>query len=452
MPTHYSRLVWSTLLSLIMLCCQPLHADNHQSDDVTPTPSLDKLISNTLPAVISLQVDLDVMQEHPAVAGVAPKTMVPKRTAGSGFFISPNGIAVTNAHVVKDAKTILVSMQDGHETTAQVIGLDVMTDIAILKVPVSKTDFIPLEVAKDVRVGDSVLAIGNSFGLPQTVTSGIVSALHRNVTTNRVEDFIQTDTSINVGNSGGPLINKRGELVGVNNMIIGVAGGNNGVGFAIPTNIVKNVAEQIIQYGSTQPGQLGVISQNVSPDLATALGSPDKDGALVSEVIPNTPAAKAGLQPKDIIFKVNSDNIGGSNQLRSVIYTQRAGSQFTVHVYRDGKPLEFSLATRSALQDLEPSGQDPAKSALDLFEGVVLISHESLGMRGELLQGIRVIDIKTGTKAWLSGLMPGDVITHIGKKPVQKIADLSQLKQGLRDPLLLEVIRDMHVMFLVMPS
>ena len=411
-------------------------------------PSLDKLIEKTLPAVVSLQVETDVMHDPSHPQSGQPGNMMPKRSAGSAFFISPNGLCVTNAHVVKDAKTILVTMQDGHETIAHVVGLDTTTDIAILKTPLEKNHFIPLQNPSDVHVGDQVLAIGNSFGLPQTVTSGIVSALHRTVTSNRVEDFIQTDTPINMGNSGGPLINRKGELVGVNNMIIGVAGGNNGVGFAIPTNIVKNVSEQIIQYGSTRPGQLGVISQNVTPELAKALGSPVKDGALVSEVVPGTPAAKADLKAKDIIHKINQDSIHSSNQLRSVVYTKRSGSQLNMLIYRDGKPMRISLSTRSALDG--PESIEEKSDHTDIFDGAVLVSHESLSPDGSLLEGIRVVDIQAGTKGWLAGLYPGDVIVKINQDVVKKIADLAKLQTAtMKKPYLVEVIRSGHSLFIV---
>jgi S1-C subfamily serine protease len=410
---------------------------------------LDQVIENTLPAVISLQVETDVYQEHPQRQG--PGMMVPRRSAGTGFFISSNGIAVTNAHVVRDAKTILITMQDGNETIAHIVGIDMATDIAVLKVPVEKVSYIPLVTNRDARVGDSVLAIGNSFGLPQTVTAGIISAMHRTVTNNRVEDFIQTDTPINMGNSGGPLINKRGELVGVNNMIIGVAGGNNGVGFAIPTNIVKNVVEQIVVYGATQPGQLGVISQDVSPDLAKALKSPNRDGALISEVVAGTPAASAGLQAKDIIARINDVEIHSSNQLRSVIYTQRAGSKLKLTVYRAGVEKQFELATRSALDEVKQPSDSPQSH--ELFSGVALVSHESLATDGSLLKGVKVVDIRAGTRGWLAGLLPGDIITQINSAPITTIGELTKLKVSKMDkPLLLEIIRGMHTLYLVMPE
>ena len=431
---------------LSVLLCVNVSAQDINSSSASAKPSFDQIIEKTLPAVVSLQVETDAPQHAPSSG--SPGGMVPKHSAGSAFFISPNGLAVTNAHVVKDAKTILVSMQDGHETTAYVVGLDIMTDIAIIKASLDNTHFIPLAVSQDDRVGDQVFAIGNSFGLPQTVTSGIISALHRTVTSHRVEDFIQTDTPINMGNSGGPLLNKDGVLVGVNNMIIGVAGGNNGVGFAIPTNIVKNVSEQIIKYGATKPGQLGVISQNVSPDLAKVLNCPVKDGALISEVVPGTPAAKAGLRAKDIITKINNDTIHSSDQLRSVVYTQRAGTDIDIVVFRDGKQVKTSLATRAAHESSYLLDEKPTHT--DIFDGTILVSHESLSPDGSLLEGIRVVDIQAGSKGWLAGLYPGDIIVKINQDTVKKIADLTKLKTAsMKKPYLVEVMRGAHTLFLV---
>ena len=396
------------------------------------TQSLSHILDTTLPKVVTIYVE----HSYPPAAHIEQGRTVQNQgqSTGSGFFINGEGLVLTNAHVIKNAQTLVVRLYNGLETTAEVLGSDPATDIAIVQTGIKGTPFIALNDSQLPQIGDTVFAIGNGFNLPHTVTRGIVSALHRTVYEHAIEDFIQTDSSINIGNSGGPLIDSQGQLVGINNMIVGVAGGNNGVGFAIPTKIANNVATQIIRYGHTQPSQLGVVTQDITPALASALGSPSQKGAVISQVLPSSPAAQVGLRAKDIITAIDGQDISGSGQCRSLIYTKRAGSGMRIDILRSNKPLSFDVRTQS------PDATAAAPTKESVLHGVTLVDHASLE-QDHVLKGLRVVSVHNSSKAWLAGLQAGDIILRVNQFPVDKIELLTEISKKVKYPILLEVAR-----------
>lgn len=374
-----------------------MHVHAHENNDKQPTA-----IEKALPAVVSIYAE-QYKNNHSHT-----KTQ-PSRSLGSGFFVSPNGMIITNAHVIRGADTIRIALYDGRERKARVIGMDETTDLAVIQVALKDTPYLEL-APKEPHIGDHVYAIGTPFGQSHTVTSGIVSALHRAPMASRIEDFIQTDTAINMGNSGGPLINQHAELIGVNTMIIGVGGGNNGVGFAIPTYLVKNLANQMIQHGSIKPSLMGVNIQETSQQLANILKAPHK-GTLITRVHPASAAEQAGLQTRDVIVAVDDEIINNSNHLRALLYSKREGTPLKLTISRQGKTIHSTLTS----QGTSNTSAEKEKSTA-LFNGVSLLHHEHLSMDGNLIKGVRVVDVQEGSQAWLAGLMPGDIITHINDK------------------------------------
>lgn len=397
-------------------------------------------IEKTMPKVVAIYVETLSDTEVNNTSG-QPKTT--KLSTGTGFFVNNQGLIITNAHVVNQAKNIVVKTYDGQEATANVIGLDHDSDIALINTPITNAPFITFEQLAEAKVGDTVYAIGNNFGLPHSLTKGIISATHRFNSQSKIEDFIQTDTAINMGNSGGPLINQHGDIIGINSINMSISGGNNGVAFAIPAYIARNISLQLAKFGNTNPGLMGIISQNISPNLAKALGHFPKKGVLVSEVLPDSAADKANIQAKDIITKVNDVNIDTSNQLRATIASLRAGTTLQITLYRQGKLMKVNAKTL----DEKATHSDENKS-VGLLHGVMLINHTELDSKGKKLTGIRVINIKETSKAWLAGLMPQDIITHINNQPIKDINKITSIPLPKDKPVLVTINRANQNLFI----
>ncbi len=287
----------------------------------------------------------------------APRDSGPRersfQSAGSGvIFDAKAGYILTNAHVVENATEITVTLQDGRDLKAEVIGSDSQSDIAVLRVKPDGLSQIVLGDSSKAEVGDFVVAIGNPFGLAHTVTSGIVSALSRSgINPDGYEDFIQTDASINPGNSGGALVNLRGELIGINTAILSRSGGNIGIGFAIPVNMARNVMNQLVKYGAVRRGQLGVSMYTVTPDVAHSLGLPSATGALVSQVVEGSPAAAAGLRKGDVITSVNGQAVKSNSELRNIIGLRQVGDRIDIGLTRDGKPMRVTAVIADTTAD-----------------------------------------------------------------------------------------------------
>jgi serine protease Do/serine protease DegQ len=333
----------------------------------TALPTLAPMIRKVSPAVVNIATRGTIHESGPQNPLLddpffrrffeAPKDAGPRersfQSAGSGvIFDAKAGYILTNAHVVENATEITVTLQDGRDLNAEVIGSDSQSDIAVLRVKPAGLSQIVLGDSSKAEVGDFVVAIGNPFGLAHTVTSGIVSALSRSgINPDGYEDFIQTDASINPGNSGGALVNLRGELIGINTAILSRSGGNIGIGFAIPVNMARNVMQQLIRYGAVRRGQLGVSMYSVTPDVAHSLGLPSASGALVSQVVEGSPAAAAGLRKGDVITSVNGQPVKSNSELRNIIGLRQVGDRIDIGLTRDGKPMRVTAVIADTTAD-----------------------------------------------------------------------------------------------------
>ncbi|MGH8120162.1 MAG: Do family serine endopeptidase, partial [Gammaproteobacteria bacterium] len=313
-------------------------------------PSLAPMLENVTPAVVNIATEGRIqLRQNPLFADPffqqffnIPDQPIERKTQslGSGVIVdAKRGLVLTNNHVIANAVQITVTLRDGRHLEAELVGTDPETDVAVIRIPAEKLSALQPADSDKLRVGDFVVAIGNPFGLGQTVTSGIVSALSRSgLGIEGYEDFIQTDASINPGNSGGALVNLTGELIGINTAIFSQSGGNIGIGFAIPINLALSIMEQLLQHGQVQRGYLGVQVQDLSPDLAEAFGLKQQSGAVVNRIMENSPAAKAGLQPGDIITRINSRSIKNAGDVRNQIGLLRVGDNVDFEILREGKP------------------------------------------------------------------------------------------------------------------
>jgi serine protease Do len=351
----------------------------------------------------------------------------PARSLGSGFVINPDGHIVTNNHVVDGATEIKVKLSDGRELPAKVVGRDAKTDLALLKVEATGLPVIPLGNSGELQVGESVMAIGNPFGLEQTVTTGIVSATGRVIGEGPYDNFIQTDASINPGNSGGPLISTRGQAVGINTAIFTQTGGSVGIGFAIPIDLAKTVVTQLANGGQVVRGYLGVSIQPMTPDLARSFGMPEPTGALVSSVVEGSPAAKAGVKAGDVITQYDGRKVGRSDDLPRAVAETPVGRDVPLTVVRDGKTvtLHATVARLDEPQARSASQAKPAQDALGLSLAPLTPAEareRGLGEHG----GVVVRGVQDGSPAANAGLQPGDVITEINRAPVRNAEDVKQ--------------------------
>jgi serine protease Do len=351
-----------------------------------------------------------------------------QRSLGSGFIIDKEGYIVTNNHVIEDADDIKVKLANGDEFDATVVGRDPKTDLALIKIPKSRDlKPIPWGKSEDMLVGDWVVAIGSPFGLEQTVTAGIVSAKGRTIGSGPYDDFIQTDASINQGNSGGPLLNLKGEVIGINTAII--AGGQ-GIGFAIPTTLAHGIIDQLRNEGEVTRGWLGVGIQNLSKEMVDYYGLDSQEGVLVSQVYDGDPADKAGIKSQDIIIAVNGKKISDTRQLSRIIAETSVGTEITVDVLRNGrkKSLNIVIARRddSRLGDLSPSTSHRDNSLGIRVEDL----NEHLASRFQLKpneKGVIVVDVDNKSKAAEAGIQPGDIIVEINRQSVDSKKDYHKI-------------------------
>jgi serine protease Do/serine protease DegQ len=367
------------------------------------------------------------------------------QAAGSGVIVDADkGYVLTNNHVVEHAKELTVTLRDGRELNAEVVGTDPEADVAVIKVPAENLTAVPLGDSSRLKVGDFVIAVGNPFGLGQTVTFGIVSALGRSgLGIEGYEDFIQTDASINPGNSGGALVNLKGELVGINTAIVGPGGGNVGIGFAIPINMARAIMAQLIEHGAMRRGQLGVHIQDMNPDLAEAMGVDATGGVLIAQVLPNSPAAKAGLEAGDVIVAMDGEPIRDADELRNRIGMSEVGESVLLDVRRKGQRLEVTatLVARSGAKmqarDIDPRLEGAVFGAID----------ESSPLYGQV-DGVQALEVQPGSPAAGNGLRKGDVITAVNHHTVHDVAELEQFAGANERVLLLNVRRGDDSLFI----
>lgn len=348
------------------------------------------------------------------------------QSAGSGVIVdAKRGYVLTNAHVIENADEITVTLQDDRTYTAEIIGADPGSDIAVIKIDADNLIDIPLADSDRVRVGDFVVAIGNPFGLGHTVTSGIISALGRSgLNPNGYEDFIQTDASINPGNSGGALVNLNGELVGVNSAILTRSGGNIGIGFAIPTNMIKVVMDQLLEFGEVRRGLLGVNIYTVTPDIAKAYGVDEISGALISQVVPDSAAAKAGLEPGDIITSVNGEKIKSATELRNAIGMQRVGAKVRLEIVRDGDTRNLTAELGEGVTTAEPV------TAAEINQGLAGAELTDADTASGGPAGVLVASVANGSPAAQRGLRAGDVIVAVNRQRVSNVQALRDAAEG----------------------
>ncbi|MDT3296398.1 MULTISPECIES: Do family serine endopeptidase DegQ [unclassified Shewanella] len=412
-------------------------------------PSLAPMLERTTPAVVSVAVTGTHVskQRVPDVFRYffgpnAPQEQVqerPFRGLGSGVIIdAEKGYIVTNNHVIDGADDIQVGLHDGREVKAKLIGTDSESDIALLQIEAKNLIAIKSSDSDDLRVGDFAVAIGNPFGLGQTVTSGIVSALGRSgLGIEMLENFIQTDAAINSGNSGGALVNLNGELIGINTAIVAPGGGNVGIGFAIPANMVKNLVAQIAEHGEVRRGVLGISGRDLDSQLAQGFGLDTQHGGFVNEVAKDSAAEKAGIKAGDIIISVDGRGIKSFQELRAKVATMGAGAKVELGLIRDGDKKTVKVTLGEASQTSESA----AGAVHPMLQGASLENSS---------KGIEITDVAQGSPAAMSGLQKGDVIVGINRTAIK---DLKTLKAQLKDQegaVALKIMRDKSMLYLVL--
>jgi len=410
------------------------------------TPSLAPILKKITPAIVNIVVDKKApltLQE--AAERIKKKKPLHEITVGSGVIINAKqGLIVTNAHVISNEKIILVTLKDGRRFHAKLIGKDAGFDIAILRIHANKLTSIPFGDSDQLKVGDFVAAIGSPYGLTQTVTSGVISALNRSQPKiEGYQSFIQTDAPINPGNSGGALVNLKGQFIGMNTAIITPTFGSIGIGFSIPSNMVHSVVTQLLKYGKVERGMLGVLAQNISPDLADALRIDTEQGVIVTKVVPGSAAQIAGIKVKDIIKKVNNKPIHNAVQLRNMLGIMRPGTSLQVAIVRNGRPMLLSATVGNPKKIL-------AQHEMPFIAGLSLRNFDELESNGTQLKGVIVTDISETSEGALAGLLPGDVITSANTEKVTSIKQLEKIANQQTKQLLLTVTRRHENLFVVL--
>ena len=420
-------------------------------------PTLAPLIKKVSPAVVNIatsgtvEIDRSPFFDDPFFRrffGDRPQQPQQRQTqsVGSGVIINAaKGYVLTNSHVVAKADEIIITLTDRRQLKAELVGHDPGTDVAVLKVNPDSLTALKMADSDNLEVGDFVIAIGNPFGLGQSVSSGIVSALGRTgLGIESYENFIQTDASINPGNSGGALVNLHGRLVGINTAIIAPGGGNIGIGFAIPINMARQIMDQLIEYGEIQRGRIGVQIQDLTRELAKEFSVDHDGGALIAQVVTDSPAAKAGLRSGDVIISVNRKAVRSGSDLRNFIGLLRVGARVNLKVVRDGMELMIDLKV-GAIEEasIEPSSEVPKLKGAAF--GPIPQNSPFFGR----VKGVYVVSVVADSPAWESGLREEDVITSVNRKPVSDPDELMVIAAQGGGSLLLNIIRGDGSLFIL---
>jgi len=425
-------------------------------------PTLAPMLERVTPAVVNIATEGRVkIQQNPLFEdpffrfffGVPNQPLERKtQSLGSGVIVDAGrGLVITNAHVIANAEQITVKLRDGRTIEAKRIGSDTETDVAVIQIPSERLTALPMADSDQLKVGDFVVAIGNPFGLGQTVTSGIVSALGRSgLGIEGYEDFIQTDASINPGNSGGALVDLDGRLTGINTAIFSGSGGSIGIGFAIPINMARQVMEQLVDHGEVRRGQLGVQLQDLDSSLAEAFGLDDQQGAVIVSVVEDSPAAKAGLQAGDIVAAVNDRHVINASSVRNKVGLLRMGEKVRLDVLRKGlfgrnERVEITATVTSQSKTLA-SGAARENPRLDGAKFGEIPNEASA--YGEV-EGVMVYEVTRGSRAWLSGIRGGDIILSVNRIAVSNVNEFYQLANKHRGALLLHILRGDNAAFVV---
>ncbi|SNB47581.1 DegQ family serine endoprotease [Geobacter sp. DSM 9736] len=435
-------------VSLFLLSvCLPTFAVT-QSYGASVGPDLSELVKKLKPTVVNIGTSKTIKPQRPYMRrspnpfgdpfedfferffGETPQRSYKERSLGSGFIISDEGYILTNYHVVSGADEIKVKLSDGREFKGEVKGLDEKLDLGLIKIE-TKGEHLPVAELGDsdkIRVGEWVMAIGNPFGLAQTVTAGIVSAVGRVIGSGPYDDFIQTDASINPGNSGGPLFNMNGEVIGINTAI--VAGGQ-GIGFAIPVNMAKGTLNQLKEKGRVTRGWLGVVIQQITPELAQSFGIQENVGALVSEIVKDGPAEKAGLKAGDIILEFNGRKIKEMNDLPRIVASTPIGNKVPVKIVRNGKQEEIAVVIERLKDDSVE--EEPAAAPDKLGMGVSELTRDlAAKLNLKETSGVVVTEVKPGGLADEAGITPGDFINEINGAKVSTVGEYNKAVESAR--------------------
>ena len=421
-------------------------------------PTLAPMLKQVTPAVVNIAViSRNRVPRHPMFDDPffrrffnipQPQRDQLRQSVGSGVIVdAERGYVMTNHHVVNNAEKLIVTLADRRSFDAELLGSDEGTDIALLRIEADDLTALAFGDSEKIEVGDFVLAIGNPFGIGQTVTSGIVSALGRTgLNVGGYEDFIQTDASINPGNSGGALVDLDGKLVGVNSAIMTPAGGNVGIGFAVPAAMAREIMDQLIEYGEVRRGQLGIHIQDVTPSIAEALNLDAAVGALVSQVVPGSAADEAGIQAGDVILAIDGRPVEDGSGLRNMIGLMRLGTDMEITYIRDGERRKMRARTgRSSSQVLAES------KAVNKFKGAEFRDLDPSHPRYETVKGVLVAQVEEGSPAQRNGLRPGDIVTAVNRAEVGSVAAFSEVAAEADGAIALNILRGNARLFLVIP-
>ena len=409
-------------------------------------PSLAPMLAEVTPAVVNIAVDVRTPEANPLFADpffrrffeLPDQPQQEEQAAGSGVIVdAARGIVVTNNHVVKDAERIMVGLKDRRVFKAEVVGVDPGTDIAVLRIPPDRLKAVKWGDSEALNVGDFVVAIGNPFGIGQTVTSGIVSALGRTgLNMEGYEEFIQTDASINPGNSGGALVNLAGELVGINTAIIGPSGGNVGIGFAVPAYMVRAVLDQILRFGEVRRGRVGVSTEDLTPEQAAKLGLKPTEGAVIVQIEPGSEAERAGLRPRDVVISVNGHPVRSSSELRNRVGLIPVGEEIELDILREGRPMRV----RARVGELYKATTVTGKTIPQLAGARVTNVEPGMPMYGHV-EGVVVTRVEQGSAAFRNGLRAGDIVFGVNRVRVRSVQDLLDAMRSAEAPTRLAVLR-----------
>ncbi|GKX51946.1 serine endoprotease DegQ [Budvicia aquatica] len=418
-------------------------------------PSLAPMLEKVLPAVVSVYVEGTQVQRQRLPeefkfffgpnAPTEQQSTRPFEGLGSGVIINAEkGYVVTNNHVINNADKIRVQLNNGREYQAKLLGRDEQSDIALLQlIDANPKDLTAIKMTDSdkLRVGDFAVAVGNPFGLGQTATSGIVSALGRSgLNLEGLENFIQTDASINRGNSGGALINLNGELIGINTAILAPSGGNVGIGFAIPSNMVQSLTDQLIQFGEVKRGMLGIKGSEMTAEMAKAFKVDAQRGAFVSEVMPKSAAAQAGIKAGDVITSIDGKDINSFAELRAKVATAGAGKKVKMGLLREGKPLEVQVELQNSDQ-----ASTNAESLLPSLQGATFNNGEVKGTKGVIIN-----EVTKGSPAAQNGLQNGDMIIGVNSERIQNIGELRKILDGKPNVMALNILRGDDNIYLIL--
>ena len=410
-------------------------------------PTLAPVVNEVTPAVVNISVvTRSPLEDNPLFRdpffrrffNLPDRPQRQEQASGSGVIVdAAHGYVLTNHHVIKDAEQVIVTLKDRRQFQARLVGTDPGTDVAVLQIQSQNLKALKFGDSDQLNVGDYVIAIGNPFGIGQTVTSGIVSALGRTgLSAEGYENFIQTDASINPGNSGGALVNLRGELIGINSAIIGPSGGNVGIGFAVPSNMAHTVMNQIVRYGEVRRGRLGVEMADLSPALAKKLGVNVLEGAVVANVQAGSPAEKAGLRERDIVVAMNGRPIHSAAELRARLGLTPIGEEVELRVQR-GSAVRVVRARIEAPQKFtESEGQ-----AVPQLPGMKVIEIERGSPLYQRVQGLVVTGVEQGSRAWQTGIRPGDIIYAVNRKRIRTLAEFQKALRSAERGYALSLLR-----------